>query len=250
MTSNHIYRLFLPANLFLVFCNLKFSGSQFFNCRKIVVKVSPGDIIHQCYFLSSFLTWSTWTITSCAKAIRWSREMAITVKFGDIIFKYVFPKKHFELTDLAWNPLPPKSVKFSQESRFQRGSLVTFNHFVVSKVLNIASFAWSSSRVKAFMMFFRFHYGACFFIMVFTLDHVKSLLERNSVYQLKYAQSLISARFQKPPFQWKTEIEKTSPFWEIEKASPSWECKKTCPLQKKPTRGKLYEFITVGHKYC
>ena len=35
--------------------------------------------------------------------------------------------------------------------------------------------------------------------MAFTLDHVKSLLKSNSVYELRNAESVICDRFKKPP---------------------------------------------------
>ena len=44
-----------------------------------------------------------------------------------------------------------------------------------------------------------FKKNLCCFIMTFTLDHVKSLLKSNLVYELRNAQSVICDRFKKSP---------------------------------------------------
>ena len=56
--------------------------------------------------------------------------------------------------------------------------------------------------VKVFMMLFFFSFffeKICSFTKAFTLDLVKSLLENNSIYKLRNAESVISEKFEKSP---------------------------------------------------
>ena len=67
------------------------------------------------------------------------------------------------------------------------------NHSVVSITLNIANWAWSSSRCKKFYDVLRS------FTMALTFDHVKNLLKSNSVYKLRNTESVICDRLKKTP---------------------------------------------------
>ena len=78
VSSFHIFRLFLPPRLFLVFFNPEFSSPQIIKTVILMEKSENKKVrvteLSNTIYSSGFLNWLTWRSTPCVVVSRWSQS--------------------------------------------------------------------------------------------------------------------------------------------------------------------------------
>ena len=151
--------------------------------------------------MHGFLNWLAWCSTPCIEDIQWSqsRNRHNRKVQGAYFLNMVFIRSF--LTRLtSWETLYfPSQLKLARTSLGVTGNKIElFCGKYNSKYGKSGLIKLPMWKIPPCSSHF-FKKNICCFIMAFTLDHVKNLIESNSVYELRNAESVIFDRLKKSP---------------------------------------------------